>query len=127
MIAKGRVAQRGEDAKIELKFQSEKIAGTIDENSGIINYKERKSIQSVKAEMLLAVKTPPTPGIEGVDVFGNIIPTKPGSEKDLKLAGNVKVSDDGLSFTRITSYNVCYTKLLRLRHHQARIRRRRLV
>jgi len=99
VIAEGRVAQRGEDAKIELKFQSEKIAGIIDEHSGIINYKERKSIQSVKAEMLLAVKIPPTPGIEGVDVFGNFLPTKPGSEKNLKLAGNVKVSDDGLSFT----------------------------
>ncbi len=99
LIAEGRVAQRGEDAQIELKFQPEKIAGTIDEHSGIINFKERKSIQSVKTEMLLAVKIPPTPGIEGVDVFGNIIPTKPGSEKDLKPAGNVLVSDDGLSFT----------------------------
>ena len=99
VIAEGRVAQRGEDAQIEFKFQSEKIAGTIDEHSGIINYKERQSIQSVKAEMLLAVKVPPTPGIEGVDVFGNILPTKPGSGKDLKLAGNVKTSDDGLSFT----------------------------
>ena len=99
VIAEGREAQRGEDAKIELKFQSEKIAGTIDEHSGIINYKERKSIQSVKAEMLLAVKIPPTPGTEGIDVFGNILPTKPGSGKDLKPVGNVKVSDDGLSFT----------------------------
>jgi len=99
VIAEGRVAQRGEDAKIELKFQSEKIAGTIDEHSGIINYKERKSIQSVKAEMLLAVKIPPTHGIEGVDVFGNILHTKSGSEKNLKPVGNVKVSDDGLRFT----------------------------
>lgn len=99
VIAEGRVAQRGENAQIELKFQPEKIAGTIDERSGIINYKERKSIQSAKAGTLLAVKIPPTPGIDGVDVFGNILPTKPGSEKDLKPAGNVKVSDDGLSFT----------------------------
>jgi uncharacterized protein (DUF342 family) len=99
LIAMGRVAQRGEDAKIEFKFQTEKIAGAIDEHSGIINYKERQSIQSVKAETLLAVKIPPTPGIEGADVFGNIIPAKPGSQKDLKPAGNVKVSDDGLSFT----------------------------
>jgi uncharacterized protein (DUF342 family) len=99
VIAEGRVAQQGEDAQIELKFQPEMIAGTIDEHSGNINYKERQSIQSVKAGMLLAVKIPPTPGIEGVDVFGNVIPTKPGSEKDLKPAGNVEVSDDGLSFT----------------------------
>ncbi len=99
VIAEGRAARRGEDAQIELKFQPEKIAGIIDERSGNINYKERQSIQSVKAGMLLAVKIPPTPGIEGVDVFGNILPTKPGSEKNLKPAGNVKVSDDGLSFT----------------------------
>ena len=99
VIAEGKAAQRGEDAQIELKFQPEKIAGTIDEHSGNINYKERKSIQSAKAGMLLAVKIPPTPGIEGVDVFGNILPTKPGSQKDLKTAGNVKVSEDGLSFT----------------------------
>jgi len=99
VIAEGSVAQRGEDAKIELKFQSEKMAGTIDEHSGNINYKERQSIQSTKAGTLLAAKTPPTNGIDGVDVFGNTIPAKPGSEKDLKPAGNVMVSDDGLNFT----------------------------
>jgi uncharacterized protein (DUF342 family) len=98
VIAEGRAAQQGEDAKIELKFQSEKSAGTIDEHSGIINYKERKSLQNVKKETLLAVKTPPTPGTEGIDVFGNIIPAKPGREKDLKPTGNVKVSEDGLRF-----------------------------
>jgi len=98
VIAEGRAAQQGEDAKIELKFQSEKSAGTIDEHSGVINYKERKSLQSVKKETLLAVKTPPTPGTEGIDVFGNIIPAKPGREKDLKPTGNVKISEDGLGF-----------------------------
>jgi uncharacterized protein (DUF342 family) len=99
VIAKGRAAQQGKDGQIELKFQSDKIAGTIDEISGKIDYKERKSIQSVKAGTLLAVKIPPTSGIEGIDVFGDIIPAEPGNEKDLTPAGNVEVSDDGLSFT----------------------------
>jgi uncharacterized protein (DUF342 family) len=99
VIAEGRAAQPGEDGQIELKFQPEKIAGTIDEISGKIDYKERKSIQKVKAETLLAVKIPPVPGIAGVDVFGNIIPAEPGNEKELTPAGNVTVSDDGLSFT----------------------------
>jgi hypothetical protein len=99
VIAEGRAAQRGEDAQIELKFQPEKIAGAIDEISGKIDYKERKSIQKVKAGTLLAVKIPPTPGIEGVDVFGDIIPADPGNEKSLTPAGNVKVSNDGLGFT----------------------------
>lgn len=99
VIAEGSVAQQGEDAQIELKFQTEKMAGTIDEHSGNINFKERQSIQSTKAGTLLAVKIPPTTGLDGVDVFGNIISATPGSEKDLKPAGNVIVSDDGLNFT----------------------------
>lgn len=99
VIAEGRAAQRGEDGQIEFKFQSEKIAGTIDEISGKIDYKERKSIQQVKAGTLLAVMIPSTPGIKGVDVFGDIIPAEPGNKKELTPAGNVKVSDDGLSFT----------------------------
>jgi uncharacterized protein (DUF342 family) len=98
VIAKGRAAQPGEDGQIELKFQPEKIAGTIDEISGKINYKERQSIQKVKAGTLMAIKIPPTPGIPGVDLFGDIIPTEPGKEKDLTPAGNVKVSDDGRRF-----------------------------
>lgn len=99
IIAKGKAAQRGEDGQIELKFHPEKIAGTIDEVSGKIDYKERESIHKVSSETLLAVKIPPTPGIEGVDVLGNIIPAEPGDEKSLMPAGNVKVSDDGLRFT----------------------------
>jgi uncharacterized protein (DUF342 family) len=99
VIAEGKAAQRGEDAQIELKFQPEKIAGTIDEISGKIDYKERESLQKVNSGTLLAVKIPPTPGIVGVDVFGDILPAEPGNEKNLTPAGNVKVSDDGLSFT----------------------------
>jgi uncharacterized protein (DUF342 family) len=99
VIAKGRAAQRGEDGQIELKFRPEKIAGTIDEVSGKIDYKERESIHKVSSGTLLAVKIPPTPGIEGVDVFGDVIPWEPGNEKNLTPAGNVKVSDDGLSFS----------------------------
>jgi uncharacterized protein (DUF342 family) len=99
VIAEGRAAQRGQDGQIELKFQPGKIAGTIDEISGKIDYKERKSLQKVNFGTLLAIKVPPTPGIEGVDVFGDIIPAEPGNKKDITPAGNVKVSDDGLSFT----------------------------
>jgi len=99
VIAKGTVAERGEDARIELKFQSEKIAGAIDEQLGDIDYKERGTIQNVKAGDLLAVKVPPAPGKEGVDVFGAIITAEPGMDKDLLPADNVAISDDALSLT----------------------------
>jgi uncharacterized protein (DUF342 family) len=99
VIAKGTVAERGEDARIELKFQSEQIAGAIDERLGDIDYKERGTIQNVKAGDLLAVKVPPAPGKEGVDVFGDIITAEPGMDKDLLPANNVAISDDTLSLT----------------------------
>lgn len=99
VVAEGIAPERGEDARIELKFQQEKIAGTIDERSGRIDYKKRGSIQSVKAGDILAVKTPLTHGKEEVNVFGDIITAEPGTDKVLTPASNVEVSDDGLIFT----------------------------
>jgi hypothetical protein len=98
VVAEGSAPQQGEDSQIELKFQPEKIAGTIDEISGKIDYKERKSIQKVRAGTLLAVKIPSTTGIEGVDIFGDVIPAEPGNEKGLTPGDNIQVSDDGCSF-----------------------------
>ncbi len=98
-VAEATPAKDGVDARIELKFQQEKIAGTIDERSGRIDYKKRGSIQSVKAGDILAVKTPLTHGKEGVNVFGDIITAEPGTDKVLTPASNVEVSDDGLIFT----------------------------
>ena len=99
VIAKGMAAVRGDDARIDLKFQTEKKVGTIDEQSGAIDFKERQTLQTVKAGDVLAVKVPLTLGKEGTDVYGDIIPAESGSDKVLTPANNVEVSDDGLVFT----------------------------
>jgi hypothetical protein len=99
VVAEGITSEIGEDARIELKFQQEKIAGTIDERLGRIDYKKRGSIQSVKTGDILAVKTLLTRGKEGINVFGDIITAEPGTDKVLTPTSNVEVSDDGLIFT----------------------------
>ncbi len=99
VIAKGMAAGRGDDARIDLKFQTEKEVGTIDEQSGAIDFKERHALQIVKAGDVLAVKVPLTLGKEGIDVYGDIIPAESGSDQILTPANNVEVSDDGLVFT----------------------------
>ena len=99
VIAKGMAPVQGDDARIELKFQTEKTVGTVDQQSGAIDYKERQTLQTVKAGDVLAVKVPLNPGKEGVDVYGAIIPAEPGSDEILALANNVEVSEDGLVFT----------------------------
>jgi uncharacterized protein (DUF342 family) len=99
VIAKGMAPVRGADGRIELKFQTEKRIGTIDQQSGAIDYKERQSLQIVKAGDVLAVKVPLTLGKDGIDVYGDIIPAESGSDKILIPANNVEVSNDGLVFT----------------------------
>ena len=99
VIAKGKAPESGESARIELKFQTEKMVGTVDRESGVIDYKERQTLQNVKAGEILAVKAPPTKGEEGINVCGDIIPAEPDTDVILTPGENVEVSDDGLVLT----------------------------
>ena len=99
IIAKGTAPVRGEDARIELKFETEKRVGTIDKQSDAIDFKERKTLQIVKTGDVLAVKSPLTLGKEGKDVYGNIITPESGSDKILTPGENVAVSDDDSVFS----------------------------
>ncbi len=99
VIAKGKAPEPGKNARIELKFQTDKMIGTIDQESGAIDYKERQTLQNVKTGEVLAVKVPPTEGKEGINVYGNIIPAEPGTDEILSPGENVEVSDDGLALT----------------------------
>ena len=98
-IAEGVTPQKGEDAQIEFSFQPEIAPGTMIEGIERMDFKERGMIHMVKTGDLLAVKTPVKPGVDGVDVFGEPIPAENGEDKALKPAGNVRVSEDGLTFT----------------------------
>jgi len=96
VIAEGKAPEPGKKARIELRFQTEKMIGTIDQKSGAIDYKERHALQNVKTGEVLAVKVPPTEGKKGINVYGDIIPAVPGTDESLAPGENVEVSDDGL-------------------------------
>jgi len=98
IIAKGTAPVRGKDARIELKFETEKKVGTIDKQSGAIDFKERQTLQTVKTGDILVVKSPLTMGKEGMDVNGDIIPPESGNDKILTPGNNVVVSDEGSVF-----------------------------
>ncbi|MFO7987184.1 MAG: FapA family protein [Desulfatiglandaceae bacterium] len=99
IIAEGKAPEPGENARIELKFQTEKVVGTIDQKSGAIDYKERQTLQNVKIGQVLAVKAPPTEGTNGISVYGDPIPAQRGTDESLAPGENVEVSDDGLVLT----------------------------
>jgi len=99
VIAKGKASEPGKSATIEFKFQTEKAIGTVDQESGIIDYKERQTLQNVKTGEILAIKVPPTKGKEGINVYGDMIPDEPDTNEILTPGENVEVSDDGLVLT----------------------------
>jgi len=98
VIADGTPPVHGRDAEVEFKFQTDKTAGTYIGDSDRLDYRERGSIQNVKSGDLLAVKTPPTEGQDGIDVRGLAVPAEPGTDIVLVPGEKVMVSDDGLSF-----------------------------
>jgi uncharacterized protein (DUF342 family) len=99
VVAEGRAPKRGQDARIEFKVTTHKSTGTLVEGTARIDFKEREAITNVKEGDVLAVKVPLTPGEDGVDVFGHIIPAEPGTDEVLTPTSNVAVSEDGLTFT----------------------------
>lgn len=97
-IARGRPPERGEDGRIELKFQTQKAPGTLISPDGPMDYKERHAIRNVKTGELLAHRVPAAQGKNGMDVFGCDLSSEPGSEKELMPVGNVAVSEDGFDY-----------------------------
>lgn len=99
IIAKGKTPIEGQDGRIDFTIAIEKSAGAYDEESDLIDFRERDMIQNVPKGIVLANKIPSESGVDGYDVFGHDLPAVPGIDKDLYPKGNVAVSEDGLTFT----------------------------
>ncbi|MFC1824181.1 flagellar assembly protein A [Thermodesulfobacteriota bacterium] len=98
LIAEGKKSIRGEDARIEFEVLPYPSAGAVDTKTGNIDFKERGTVQNVKPGDILATKVPRTPGTDGMNVFGDIVPAESGIDKDLIPVSNVAVSEDGLTY-----------------------------
>jgi len=93
LIATGKSAQPGDDAEIKYFFDAEPKPRVHINESGAVDYRETGIIQSVKQGQVLAVKTPPTAGVDGITVTGVTIPSKPGKDILLKSGENTNFTD----------------------------------
>ena len=98
LIAKGKAAQNGNDARFKFLFQREKHPGMCVDKTGCIDFKERGTIQNVKKGEVIAQKIMSTSGEDGFDVFGNILNAEPGRDLNLIPIEGVKVSEDGQTY-----------------------------
>ena len=92
-IASGKIPIEGQDAKLELYF-SENIDDNFTELGGVVDFKNRLNIPSVKEGDVIARKIPAIEGYAGYDVFGNILLPEP--VKDIRIVGkeNVEITSD---------------------------------
>ncbi|WP_129596985.1 DUF342 domain-containing protein [Anaerophilus nitritogenes] len=101
VIAKGREVIDGIDGKLEYLFDvNTKFQPKMDED-GKVDFKELNLIQCVQKGIILAKRTLPTEGVDGITVTGKIIRAKNGKEIHFKKGKNVIETQDGLSLVAI--------------------------
>jgi uncharacterized protein (DUF342 family) len=99
LIARGEPATNGQDSEIYFFFELNDlhkifIEGLVADSFGRVDYHRVKTVQTVVKGDVIAKKTMSTPGKNGVDVHGRIIPAVPGVDKPLKLGKNVEWDED---------------------------------
>lgn len=79
VIARGKLPQAGEDARVECFFSTDEITRVDVGEEERVDYREMVVRVSVAIGDLLAVKIPPRPGVPGVTVTGKpVAPPEPG-------------------------------------------------
>jgi len=99
LIAEGEAPQNGNDAWFKFSFQRKMQAGSYKDDTDLMDFKERGSIQNAKAGDVIAQKVLPTSGQDGEDIFGNILTAEPGRDRDLNPIEGVCVSEDKQTYT----------------------------
>lgn len=99
LIARGSDPVRGQDARIDFLVDFDSQAGATSDEDGIIDFRERGLIHTIRQGEALAHKYPALEGIEGHDVFGNPIAAEAGTDTNLIPLSGVVVSEDGFTYT----------------------------
>ena len=109
LIAKGLEPKSGFPAEIEYKFPttSDKLAPKMDEQ-GNVDYHDLGLINNVRKGEAVAIRKPPVPGENGTDVYGNIIPYKPGKDLILPRGKNTVVDQEGINLYAIIDGSVSF-------------------
>lgn len=112
-IAQGTLPVDGQDATIIYHFQDQQQDDKIDENERV-DFKNINNVYNVHAGELLATKTPPTLGTNGMDVYGKVLPARPGKNIPLRVGKNVVLDETGLKAFAVIDGQISITERDRL-------------
>lgn len=97
-VAKGLRPVRGEDGTIEYFFPIDLGYIPKEKDDGTVDYKELDLIHNVDAGEILCRITPPTEGIDGTDVLGDVVKATPGKAPIIGSGKGVEISENGLEY-----------------------------
>jgi len=96
-IARGEYPVAGTDATVELLQDIKTDLTPETTHSGRADFKKLNLISPVHVGDVIKLRTPPTDGEPGMDIFGKKIPTRKGRDLRLLKGVNAKISEDGCS------------------------------
>ncbi len=97
LVAEGKKPVHGKDAKIIYNFETDNTKARLKEKDGKVDFKELNLVQNVVEGQVLARKTEAEMGDPGRTVTGKMIPAKDGSDRQIGIGKNVRLSEDGKS------------------------------
>lgn len=102
-VGAGRMPERGANSSFIYHFDTSAKLKPKEGQDGHIDYRDMDFIQNTVKDTVLATKTPPTPGRQGVNVKGKEIKGPDGRDIPFKNGVNTEVSDDGLTLKATAS------------------------
>lgn len=95
LIAEGEKPQEGQDATIRFMIDVESSTLKPKElENGSVDFYDLGLIQIVDEGTVLAERIPPTPGVNGKDVLGRVIPAPKGKDIRLPAGANTKIIEN---------------------------------
>jgi len=94
VCARGTPPKNGNDAKIKYFIDFATKGKPVEIEHGRVDFKNLNLFTTVKGDELIAEKLPPTPGISGLDVLGQIVHAKPGKDIPFPLGKNVLIKNN---------------------------------
>lgn len=110
IIAKGKVPQRGEAAYLTYTFDKDSINELKPKENldGTVDFKDLNIIQNVEEGHVLVVKTPATEGIDGTNIFGDVIAAIKGRDVTIPKGKNTHLLEDGVTLVASKPGKICY-------------------
>lgn len=106
VVAKGKEAIPGEDARIEYCFNTDNHRRPAQKEDGSVDYFHLTTINQCRKGDVLARIIPEQPGEPGFDIYGEVIKSHEPKHVNLKYGRNIQLSEDKMSITSLVDGHV---------------------